>query len=138
MCSSLAVCTVYRLGRPTHWCAEMGARMLDACSYPLKITPVTRGQILDFLTFKICYQAGAQSFKHYPTYLYKITSMNKIEIKIYKFPQEDNVSMFDIGLFYSMNKIEIKIYKFPQEDNVSMFDIGLFYSICVLFVTVTS
>ena len=57
---------------------------------------------MDFLTFKICYQAGAQSFKHYLIFLYKITSMNKIEIKIYKFPQEDNVSMFDIGLFYSM------------------------------------
>ena len=28
-----------------------------------------------------------------------------------------------------MDKIEIQIYKFPQEDNVSMFDIGLFYSI---------
>ena len=57
---------------------------------------------IGFLTFKICYQAGAQSFKHYSTYLYKITSMNKIEIKNYKFPQEDNVSMFDIGLFYSI------------------------------------
>ena len=28
----------------------------------------------DFLTFKICDQAGAQSFKHYSTYLYRITS----------------------------------------------------------------
>ena len=61
--------------------------------------------IFIIIDIKIGYQAGTQSFKHFLTNLYKITSslaMNKIEIQIYNFPQEDNVSMFDIGLFYSM------------------------------------
>ena len=53
-------------------CALVFCDDIKIKSYPLKITPEDKLNI-GFLTFKICYQAGGQSVKHYSTYLNKIT-----------------------------------------------------------------
>ena len=55
------------------------------------------------MTFKICYQAARVSniTQLNCTKLPQVLPMNEIEIKIYKFPQENSVSVFDMGLFFS-------------------------------------
>ena len=77
--------------------------MLDACTYPLKITPEDKYWIFWLLRFVIKLEHRVSNITQLTcTKLPQVLPMDKIEIKFTNFHRK-TTSMFEIGLFYSIN-----------------------------------
>ena len=77
--------------------------MLDACTYPLKITPEDKYCIFWLLRFVIKLEHRVSNITQLTcTKLPQVLPMDKIEIKFTNFHRK-TTSMFEIGLFYSIN-----------------------------------
>ena len=77
--------------------------MLDACTYPLKITPEDKYWIFWLLRFVIKLEHSVSNITQLTcTKLPQVLPMDKIEIKFTYFHRK-TTSLFEIGLFYSIN-----------------------------------